>query len=71
MATHRLGRGLNALLPASDNDDLNADWSGLENTNEGRGPYFLCPLDFITPNPYQPRNSFKEAELAGLSASIK
>ncbi len=71
MATHRLGRGLNALLPASDNDDLNADWGGVEETNEGRGPYFLCPLDFIIPNPYQPRSSFKEAELAGLSASIK
>ncbi|NOX25680.1 MAG: ParB/RepB/Spo0J family partition protein, partial [Deltaproteobacteria bacterium] len=71
MATHRLGRGLNALLPASDNDDLNADWGGVEETNKGRGPYFLCPLDFIIPNPYQPRSNFKEAELAGLSASIK
>ncbi|VAW35699.1 Chromosome (plasmid) partitioning protein ParB [hydrothermal vent metagenome] len=71
MATHRLGRGLNALLPASDNDDLNADWGGGGGTNEGRGPYFLCPLDFIIPNPYQPRTNFKEVELAGLSASIK
>jgi len=71
MATHRLGRGLNALLPASDNDDLNADWSGVEEKDEGRGPYFLCPLDFISPNPYQPRSNFKETELAGLSASIK
>ncbi|NOX25053.1 MAG: ParB/RepB/Spo0J family partition protein, partial [Deltaproteobacteria bacterium] len=33
--------------------------------------YFLCPVGFIIPNPYQPRKNFAQEELAGLSASIK
>ncbi len=67
-----LGRGLKALLPASDEGDLNSnlqDDNGI-NSHE-HPPYFLCPIDFIIPNPYQPRKEFNQVELAGLSASIR
>lgn len=65
-----LGKGLKALLPVSDDDDLNAGQE-LASGISGQSPYFLCPIDFIVPNPYQPRKEFNQEELAGLSASIK
>ena len=64
-----LGKGLKALLPVSD-DDLNAGQGPVADIS-GQSPYFLCPIDFIIPNPYQPRKEFNQEELAGLSASIK
>jgi len=53
-----LGRGLSALIP--------------ENAvpEDERG-FFLCPIDSISPNPYQPRQDFSDAELAELASSIK
>jgi len=50
-----LGKGLDALLPSGDSD--------------GR-EYFLCPIDFIEPNPDQPRKDINDTALAQLSASI-
>jgi ParB family chromosome partitioning protein len=50
-----LGKGLDALLPSGD--------------SEGR-EYFLCPIDFIEPNPDQPRKDINDVALAQLSASI-
>ena len=46
---------------------------GLESLISGAGQREVrnIPLNKITPNPYQPRHSFKEAELAELSESIK
>ena len=67
-----LGKGLKALLPISDNGDLNYNPDIEGDANDGmQSNYFLCPIDFIIPNPYQPRKTFDQAELAGLSASIK
>ncbi len=67
-----LGKGLKALLPVSDNGDLNYNPDTWGDANDGiQSDYFLCPVDFIIPNPYQPRKTFDQAELAGLSASIK
>jgi ParB family chromosome partitioning protein len=53
-----LGRGLDALIP-----DLRPAGEKAEN-------YFLCPLERIRPNRYQPRTEFQEAELKELSDSI-
>ncbi|WP_456432348.1 ParB/RepB/Spo0J family partition protein [Thermosulfuriphilus sp.] len=55
-----LGKGLDALLPSE----------------EIFGPqpqenYFLCPLEAIRPNPYQPRKRLDEKALEGLAASIR
>ncbi len=67
-----LGKGLKALLPVSDNGDLNYNPNPAGDLNGDMQPsYFLCPIDFIIPNPYQPRKNFDPQELAGLSASIK
>jgi ParB family chromosome partitioning protein len=54
-----LGKGLGALIP--DIDDIH------QISNE----YFQCDIDLIQPNRYQPRKHFSEAELEGLSRSIR
>lgn len=54
-----LGRGLDALIPEY---DPAAD-SGRE--------YFLCDVDLIQPNRYQPRQHFNDEDLKDLSNSIK
>ena len=56
-----LGRGLNALLPGS--EDETSTGSPL--------PYFMCPLDSIRPNPFQPRKDSKDWNLGGLAESIR
>jgi ParB family chromosome partitioning protein len=33
--------------------------------------FFFCPIDAISPNPYQPRQDFSDAELTELANSIK
>jgi ParB family chromosome partitioning protein len=53
-----LGRGLSALIP-----------EGAVLQDE-RG-FFLCPIDSISPNPYQPRQAFSDADLKELADSIK
>lgn len=66
-----LGKGLNSLLPAS----LMGEDSEINITPETEvlndSPYFLCPIDFITANPYQPRSEMELEPLQQLSASIK
>lgn len=58
-----------ALLPAnSENDDLSIDQSEITADDS---PYFVCPIAFIEPNPYQPRKTFNPDELESLAASIK
>ncbi len=57
-----LGKGLNSLLP--DNDE------NFSNDSGGR-PYFLCSLESIEPNDYQPRQVMNEDSLRQLADSIK
>ena len=54
-----LGRGLGALIPEA------AQAAGV--TRAGAAE---IPLHQIKPNPYQPRRSFNESELAALAESI-
>ena len=53
-----LGRGLSALFP---------EGSVLE---DERG-FFSCPIDAISPNPHQPRQTISDSELIELANSIK
>jgi len=55
-----LGRGLNALFP-----DIK------DNVHGRDSDYFLCDIDIITPNPYQPRKQFSKTDLEELAQSIK
>ena len=55
-----LGKGLSALIPNE---------GGINEDN--RNKFFLCPIDKIEPNPYQPRKIFKGAELDELAESVK
>ena len=58
-----LGRGLSALIPES---SLQLD------EPVGTSPeFFRCEIHRITPNRYQPRHTFSDAELSELSASIQ
>jgi ParB family chromosome partitioning protein len=57
----RLGRGLDALIPAS--RTVEVDLSG--------GALRQIPVAQIRPNPYQPRREFDAEELAELEASIR
>ncbi len=64
-----LGRGLKSLLPASEEErGLSLDGN---DPARPESPYFLCPIAFIEPNPYQPRKMFNDDELVGLSGSIR
>jgi ParB family chromosome partitioning protein len=55
-----LGKGLGALLPDLDPDDVDAPKSFVE-----------CEIDLIRPNRYQPRSHFDREELDQLSRSIR
>ena len=54
-----LGKGLGALF----ND--------IESYDNSANDYFSCEIDIISPNRYQPRRFFSEAELAELCSSIR
>ena len=61
-ARPRLGRGLAALI-----GDAGAETQAIERLRGQR----LVPIEFLRPNPRNPRKDFKESELEDLSASIK
>lgn len=52
-----LGRGISALIPDFDKPEASPD-------------FFICPIEDITPNRYQPRTVFSQEELERLKASI-
>ncbi|MBU0993637.1 MAG: ParB/RepB/Spo0J family partition protein [Proteobacteria bacterium] len=54
-----LGKGLGALLP------------DIDTFNNASSDYFLCDINIINPNRYQPRMKFSEQELNELAESIK
>ncbi len=54
-----LGRGIGALIPDFDMD-----------AQKDRGNFFMCPVEHIGPNRYQPRTDFNEEELDRLKDSI-
>ena len=56
MTKRGLGRGLDLLIPAGD---------------EKLQVYQEVPLEAVTPNPYQPRQSFPDSDLDELAASIQ
>jgi len=58
--TKRLGRGLEALLGSVSRDQAQAS-----------GALRELPVTNVTPNPFQPRSSFDEADLTELTASIE
>lgn len=59
-----LGRGLDALIPEM------APIQDAPQENRAKS-FFLCDIDLIQPNRYQPRSHFSSEELAQLSDSIK
>jgi ParB family chromosome partitioning protein len=61
-ARPRLGRGLAALI-----GDAGSEGAAIDRLRGQR----LVPIEFLRPNPRNPRKDFKEAELDDLSASIK
>ncbi len=60
----RLGRGLAALI-----GDAGDESSAVKNIRVGGQR--RIPVEFLRPNPFNPRKSFREGELAELAASIK
>src|SRR5262250_3236829 len=62
MAESRLGRGLAALI-----GDVGDESAALERTRSQR----RVPIEFLRPNPRNPRRNFPEAELDELAASIR
>ena len=58
MEKKALGRGLQTLIPVSP-------------AAHGRGEVEEVPLPLISPNPYQPRRAFDDAELEELANSVK
>jgi ParB family chromosome partitioning protein len=74
-----LGRGLDALIPSSPQDDrdpaaqvVDQEPGGGTPAAESSGPSFeQLPLDRIDPNPRQPREAFDEEPLHDLTTSIE
>lgn len=56
-----LGRGISALIP---------DFDTLDSLDEKAVTFFMCKIDDIVPNRFQPRTSFSEEELEKLTNSI-
>jgi len=54
-----LGKGLDALLPTS------------EEKKDVEAGLFICPIDQISPNPYQPRKEIRPEPLNALAESIR
>lgn len=67
MAKHGLGRGLGALIPESDMEDVARG----EDRREGGDGVRLVPVGRVTPNPDQPRKRFDDASIGELAESIK
>lgn len=65
MVDRRLGRGLDFFLSRESAE------AELEDTANTEGRILDLPLDSLDPNPFQPRKTFPEAELAELAASIR
>ena len=63
MNKRRLGRGLESLLGREE--------GGFEPSSLDTGDLLHIPVDQIDPNPFQPRRSFDEAEIASLADSIR
>jgi ParB family chromosome partitioning protein len=61
-----LGRGLDALIP-----DLGTMEAIAESSSSVQKGYFLCEIDMIRPNHYQPRRHFAADELEDLAESIR
>lgn len=61
-----LGRGLDALIP-----DLGTVEGISGSSSSTRKDYFLCEIDMIRPNHYQPRRHFAADELEELAESIR
>ncbi len=57
-----LGKGLDALFP-----DIGLG----EEQEETPKDYFVCAVEHIRPNPFQPRRKFSEEEMGELAASVK
>ena len=79
-----LGRGLEALIPSSPQDDhepaaqepvtegVERESVAAEASEDASGPSFeQLPLDRIDPNPRQPRGAFDEEPLQDLTTSIE
>jgi len=54
-----LGKGLSALIPDANRMDT------------GEEQFFLCPVESIEPNPYQPRQDFPAPELEEMARSVR
>jgi len=77
-----LGKGLNALIPSEDREEKSADEGGEDDVSESQlyqfedgtrllGRVAEVAIDRIRPNPYQPRQEFKEEALDELASSIE
>lgn len=74
-----LGRGLEALIPSTPQDErepsvqaADQEPAGVAPVEESSGPSFeQLPLDRIDPNPRQPREAFDEESLHDLTTSIE
>jgi ParB family chromosome partitioning protein len=74
-----LGRGLDALIPSTPQDDpgpvtegVDHDSAAAQASGEPSGPSFeQLPLGRVDPNPRQPREAFDEESLQDLTASIE
>ncbi len=67
--TRGLGRGLSALLGEGEAVDAARDYDAAE-PGAPAGGLRMVPIEYLEPNPDQPRRSFGEAELAELAESI-
>ncbi len=67
----RLGRGLGALIGAANPAPSPPRAETQPSQASTSGPFQLVPINRVSPNPFQPRRSFKPEELTELEASLR
>lgn len=67
----RLGRGLGALISAANSTTSPSRAETQPAQDSSPGPFQLVPIGRVSPNPFQPRRSFKPEELTELEASLR
>lgn len=68
-----LGRGLDALMGSSPSETPSGGGARADRAGDGpvRGDVRRLPIEFLSPNPDQPRRIFKDEMIAELAASLK
>jgi ParB family chromosome partitioning protein len=71
MSKSPLGRGLSSLIPNKTSDNISSNAIQQDANLDIEDKFLDININFIAPNPYQPRTEFSQQEIDNLAQSIK